>query len=165
MMALAPDTLQITWWCKILHKDVDHQVCQPILDYTPLRMINLIFGKRKTMRRVSDSNGKYYTDHPRPDLSALIIFISIMSILDYGFTLIHLNKGAIELNPLMAMAIEVSESYFFLLKYLITSFGLFILYLYKDFFPTYKVIFSIFIIYCTLIIYHIVGFFLLIIDY
>jgi hypothetical protein len=111
------------------------------------------------VRRAADSNGKYYTDHRRPGLSALIIFISVMSILDYGFTLIHLKKGAIELNPVMAMAIEVSESYFFLLKYLITSFGLFILYLYKDFFPTHTVIFSIFILYCTLILYHIVGYY------
>lgn len=101
-----------------------------------------IFGRRKTERRASDSKGKYYTDRRSPGLSALIIFISVMSILDYGFTLIHLNKGATELNPLMAMAIEVSESCFFLLKYLITSVGLFILYLYKDFFPTYKVVFQ-----------------------
>ncbi|MCP4340738.1 MAG: hypothetical protein GY799_18085 [Desulfobulbaceae bacterium] len=119
----------------------------------------LIFGRRKEVRRALDSNGRYFTDHRRPGLSALIIFISVMSILDYGFTLIHLKKGAIELNPLMAMAIEVSESYFFLLKYLLTSFGLFILYLYKDFFPIEKVVFSIFIIYCTLIIYHIVGYY------
>lgn len=111
------------------------------------------------MRRASDSNGKYYTDHRRPGLSAFIIFISVMSILDYGFTLIHLEKGAIELNPFMAMAIEVSESYFFLLKYLLTSLGLLILYLYKDFFPTQKVVISIFIIYCALIIYHIVGYY------
>ena len=119
----------------------------------------LIFGRRKAVRRTADSNGKYYTDHRRPGLSALIIFISVMSILDYGFTLIHLKKGAIELNPLMAMAIEVSESYFFLLKYLLTSFGLLILYLYKNFFPIEKVVFSIFVIYCTLTVYHIVGYY------
>ncbi len=119
----------------------------------------LIFGRRKAVRRVSDSNGKYYTDRRRPRLSAFIIFIIIMSIFDYGFTLTHLEKDAIELNPLMAMAIEVGESYFFLLKYFITSLGLFILYLYKDFFPTNKVAISISIIYSTLILYHISGFY------
>ncbi len=118
----------------------------------------LIYGKRKSVRRASDSNGNYYTDHRRPALSALIIFIIFMSLLDYGFTLVHLNNGAIELNPLMAMAIKVSEVYFFLLKYLITSIGLLILYLYKDFFPTHKVVFSIFVIYSILIVYHLVGF-------
>jgi hypothetical protein len=119
----------------------------------------LIFGKRKAVRRASDSNGKYYTDQRRPALSALIILIIGMSILDYGFTLVHLKNGAIELNPLMAMAIKVSENYFFLLKYLITSFGLLILYLYKDFFPTHKVVFAIFIIYSILMVYHIVGYY------
>lgn len=117
----------------------------------------LIFGRRKAVRRTSDSNGRYFTDYRRPGLSALIIFISLMSVLDYGFTLIALKKGAIELNPLMAMAIEVSESYFFLLKYILTSFGLLILFLYKDFFPIEKVVIPILVIYCALITYHIVN--------
>ena len=119
----------------------------------------LLFGRGKTLRRATDSNGKYYTDHRRPRLSALIILIIIMSILDYSFTLAHLKKDAIELNPLMAMAIEVGESYFFILKYLITSVGLFILFLYKDFFPIFKVAISISMIYSALILYHILGFY------
>jgi len=118
----------------------------------------LIYGRRKTVRRASDSNGKYYTDHRRPLLSALIISIIIMSIMDYGFTLIHLNNDAIELNPLMAMAIEVSDNCFFFLKFLITALGLIVLYLNKDFFPTHKVVFLISIIYSGIILYHIVGY-------
>ena len=119
----------------------------------------LFTGRRKAVRRASDTNGKYYTDHRRPRLSALIIFIIILSIFDYHFTLSHLDRDAIELNPLMAMAIEVGESYFFLLKYFITTLGLFILYLYKDFFPTLKVVVSIFMIYSTLTLYHVWGYF------
>ena len=124
--------------------------------FPPLK--HLIFGRRKRVRRASDSKGKYYTDYSSPLLSALIIFIIIMSIIDYGFTLIHLDHDAIELNPLLAMAIKVSYSYFFLLKYLITSLGLIILYLYKDFFPTHKVALFIYVIYSGVILYHIVGF-------
>ncbi len=119
----------------------------------------LISGRRKTVRRASDFNGKYYTDRRRPGLSALIIFIIVMCILDYGFTLVHLNRGAVELNPLMAMAINMGDNYFFLVKYLITAIGLFILYLCKDFFPIHEVIFAVFILYFSLIIYHIVGFY------
>lgn len=90
-------------------------------------------------------------------MATLIIFIIIMSIIDYGFTLIHLDRDAVELNPLLAMAIEVSDGYFFLLKYLITSLGLIILYLYKDFFPTHKVALFIYVIYSGVILYHIAG--------
>lgn len=119
----------------------------------------LFCGRRKAIRRASDTNGKYYTDRRRPRLSALIIFIIVLSIVDYHFTLTHLDRDAIELNPLMAMAIEVGEGYFFLLKYFITTLGLFILYLYKDFFPTLKVVVSIFMIYSTLTLYHVWGYY------
>ena len=83
-----------------------------------------------------------------------------MCLLDYGFTIIHLNKGATELNPFMAMAIDVGDSYFFLIKYILTSLGLFVLYLCKDFFPIQEIVFAIFILYSSLIIYHIMGFYL-----
>lgn len=119
----------------------------------------LIFGRRKKVRRASDTDGKYYTDRRRPRLSAFIIFIIILSIFDYCFTLTHLDRDAIELNPLMAMAIEVGEHYFFLLKYFITTLGLFILYLYKDFFPIKRVVIPISMIYSALTLYHIVGFY------
>ena len=119
----------------------------------------LLFGRRKTVRRASDLHGKYFTDYRRPGLSALIIFIIIMCVLDYGFTLAHLNRGAVELNPLMAMAIDISDSYFFLIKYLITAVGLFVLYLCKDFFPIHEVLFAISILYSSLILYHIAGFY------
>lgn len=133
----------------------DQKERRRVKTFPPLK--HLIFGRRKTVRRASDSKGQFYTDDCRPLLATLIIFIIIMSIIDYGFTLIHLDRDAVELNPLLAMAIEVSDGYFFLLKYLITSLGLIILYLYKDFFPTHKVALFIYVIYSGVILYHIAG--------
>jgi len=92
-------------------------------------------------------------------LSLLIIFILLMSIFDWGLTLLNLKRGAIEANPVMAMAISVGNHYFFMLKYAMTSFGLLVLYLYKNFFPTSKIVFVIFIIYSNLILYHFIGYY------
>ncbi|MEJ2688770.1 MAG: DUF5658 family protein [Deltaproteobacteria bacterium] len=108
---------------------------------------------------MSDKKCCYYTDYCSPKLPVLILFILLMSTLDWGLTLLNLERGAIEANPLMGMAISEGNSYFFMLKYAMTSFGLLVLYLYKNFLPTSKIVFVIFIIYSNLILYHFIGYY------
>jgi len=57
----------------------------------------------------------------------VILSILCLSLADAFFTLVLLEKGGIELNPVMASAIERGVVPFILSKHLLTSFGLLVL--------------------------------------
>ena len=61
---------------------------------------------------------------------ALILFFSVMDAL---LTLELINRGAIELNPIMAFYLDIDPLTFLLVKYGLTSAGVMILLLYNDF--------------------------------
>ena len=51
----------------------------------------------------------------------------MLSMLDAFFTLLLINNGAVEVNPLMAFYLEVGPDVFLIVKYLLTCLSLFIL--------------------------------------
>jgi len=59
--------------------------------------------------------------------SAVILSILCLSLADAFFTLILLERGGTELNPIMASAISSGIVPFILSKHLLTSFGLLVL--------------------------------------
>ena len=66
-------------------------------------------------------------DPPGVLLQALALFIVLGSCLDAYFTLIHLQNGAREVNPLMNLAIEVGPRFFVAVKTFITGAGVVVL--------------------------------------
>ncbi|MFQ5560911.1 MAG: DUF5658 family protein [Nitrospinota bacterium] len=112
-------------------------------------------GRRLKRRRQADKKGLFYVDAIPVEFIVLTMGILVMSALDGFFTLFHISNGASELNPLMDTMLQVNERYFFVIKYSITSVGIFVLCVYNSFFPTRKILSVIFLLYFIVLLYHI----------
>lgn len=80
-------------------------------------------SRRRGPRRASDAE-PLYTDYHHPWLFFLAVGIMVMSCIDAFFTLALLEHGAVEVNPVMAVAIGKGTQTFALSKMLLTSFGI-----------------------------------------
>jgi hypothetical protein len=90
-------------------------------------------GRRRLARRGSDQAAPYYVD--RYDARLLLITLSVMtlSMLDAFFTMRLVACGAVELNPVMHVFLELGATPFFLAKYLPTVAGIVWLLVHKNF--------------------------------
>ena len=79
-------------------------------------------SRRHTTRRTSEAE-PLFTDYHHPWLFFLAIGIMVLSCLDAALTLQLLDRGAIEINPVMAAVIGQSTTAFALTKMFLTSFG------------------------------------------
>ncbi len=86
-----------------------------------------IFGylrsRRRTTRRASEGM-PIFTDYHHPWLFFLATSIMMMSCFDAILTLQLLDRGAIEINPVMAAVINQGTLTFAVTKMLLTSFGI-----------------------------------------
>jgi hypothetical protein len=98
----------------------------------PILSIYWLTGKRGLPRRKQDRNGHQLIDRYSSKILVIIMVILSLSILDAILTLILVNSGAHELNPLMAYYLDISPSLFICMKYLLTSASVMIILLYKD---------------------------------
>lgn len=83
--------------------------------------------RRKVLRRRDDRKSLYYVDEYTPRLVIPILLILLLSMLDAFFTLVLIDNGAVEINPLMAFYLEVGPGVFLTVKYLLTCLSLFVL--------------------------------------
>ena len=105
---------------------------QTIIDRTDsdrrdLSWRTLIFGylrsRRRTTRRVSEGL-PIFTDYHHPWLFFLATGIMMLSCFDAFLTLELLDRGAIEINPVMAAVINQGTLTFAVTKMLLTSIGI-----------------------------------------
>lgn len=105
---------------------------QTIIDRTDsdrrdLSWRTLIFGylrsRRRTTRRVSEGL-PIFTDYHHPWLFFLATGIMMLSCFDAFLTLQLLDRGAIEINPVMAAVINQGTLTFAVTKMLLTSIGI-----------------------------------------
>lgn len=87
----------------------------------------LITGRRRRSRRDDDSKSPKQFDRYSNKLLILIVVILVLSIIDAVFTILLIDKGAIELNPVMSFYINVSQIWFICIKYFLTSASLILL--------------------------------------
>ncbi len=81
-----------------------------------------MFKRRRCGERRSDySDDNTYVDVHGSQVSAMVITIMVLCILDAFFTLLLIERGSSELNPFMAWMLEIDTMLFFVAKYLITS--------------------------------------------
>ena len=96
-------------------------------DRRDLSWRTLIFGylrsRRRTTRRVSEGI-PIFTDYHHPWLFFLATGIMMLSCFDAFLTLQLLDRGAIEINPVMAAVIGHSTLMFAVTKMLLTSIGI-----------------------------------------
>lgn len=89
-------------------------------------------GRRSHIRRAEDRRRNFYVDRYRQSLFGVIVVILFLSVIDAILTMLLLQHGAVEINPIMAFYIEVGPYTFLAVKYGLTSLGLLLLLLFRD---------------------------------
>lgn len=110
-------------------------------------------------RRESDTD-EFYVDFHEPRLLVVVLITLVLCIVDVYATLILLQNGGSELNPIMRELIEIDVWLFFVFKYVITAAGLLILLSYKNFrvyksFSGLHTLYIVLAVYILLVIYEI----------
>jgi len=93
-------------------------------------------GRRERVRRDEDRTRVLIFDRYNPKLFAAITAILMLSIFDALFTLILIENGSSELNPVMAYFLQHGLLPFIAAKYFLTSIGVVILLIFKNVFLT-----------------------------
>lgn len=83
----------------------------------------LLGGRRERGRRREDRIRTFLVDRYSPFFLAAIVSILFLSVIDALLTLYLINKGALELNPVMAYYLEMGPYSFLAVKYALTSIG------------------------------------------
>ncbi len=86
----------------------------------PFFKLILFKGKRCRLRRANDRKQITLLDHYHPSLFIMILVVLSLSLVDAFLTLTLLEKGAIELNPVMRYYISLGPMVFVVAKYGLT---------------------------------------------
>jgi hypothetical protein len=113
------------------------------------------WGQRRTLRRKTDQQRGGYIDWYGPGLFFLLLLIVALNILDALCTLMILDYGAWELNPLVRSAIGLYGDRFWVWKFAIVSICLVLLCIHIKFKPTKTIIVTISSIYFGIVLYQI----------
>lgn len=91
----------------------------------------LFRGQRRAGRRGADDRFSY-VDQPGGWILAAFVALVGLSVLDAWYTLDLLKRGATEANPVMKLALEISDEAFVVIKTVITVLGAGFLSLHKN---------------------------------
>ena len=94
---------------------------------------SFVGGRRATVRRSDEREGSF-VDRYSLRLWMLILWVALMNVADSYFTLVHLQAGGIELNPIADRLLEAGRVRFVLLKSLLIGLALTVLCIHKNFF-------------------------------
>lgn len=89
-------------------------------------------GRRRRVRRDEEREGSF-VDLYDPALLAGLLWIALMNAGDSFFTLVHLQNGGTEVNPVAALLLETGRSGFVVLKSAVIGLALCVLCLHKNF--------------------------------
>jgi hypothetical protein len=122
---------------------------------TPLLSRHTLWGRRKTLRRKEDQERGGYVDRYDPGLLFFLVLIVGLNVLDSLFTMIILECGGSEINPIVGSAIEVYGDHFWVWKFTIVSVNIILLCLHSRFRYVNKILLSITILYLGIISYQV----------
>ncbi|MBL0714583.1 MAG: hypothetical protein JJV98_12870 [Desulfosarcina sp.] len=98
-------------------------------------MRSLFFGgRREKMRRYEDRQKCFYFDRYHQFHFGVIVLILLLSVMDALLTIVLINHGADEVNPIMAYFLEAGPYTFLFVKYALTSVGLVVLLISRNYF-------------------------------
>jgi hypothetical protein len=121
---------------------------------TKARFKYLLFnGRRERFRRDEDRGKAFIFDRYNQKLFLAITAILILSIIDAVLTLVVIQRGATELNPVMAYFLDHGTSTFIVAKYVLTSIGVLILLIFKNVFLTKIKIYTHSLFPCVILIF------------
>jgi hypothetical protein len=118
------------------------------------RLKYLLFnGRRERSRRDEDRGKAFIFDRYNQKLFLAITVILVLSILDAALTLVVIQRGATELNPVMAYFLEHGTLTFIVAKYVLTSIGVLILLIFKNVFLTKLKIYTHSLFPCVIVVF------------
>ncbi len=115
----------------------------------------MVAGRRQSIRRRTDQKTYLYVDLYDHYLLLSLLLILLLSVFDAYFTIFHVERGGREINPFMNLLIGYGNIYFFVVKYLLTVLGLFILCIHKNLLIVKVILLSVFLLYLAVFSYHI----------
>ena len=98
-----------------------------------LSRYSFLGGKRRSPRRVGEREGTF-VDHYSPRLWMMILWVALMNVGDSYFTLVHLQAGGVELNPVAAALLGTGRFGFVFVKSFLIALALCVLCIHKNFF-------------------------------
>jgi hypothetical protein len=121
---------------------------------TPLISKFTFLGRRRTFRRKVDQQRGGYIDRYSSELFFFLILIAGLNILDAFFTMMILNAGGWEFNPIVDSVITLYGDKFWVWKFAIVSASLMLLCLHSKFRFVKAVILGITAIYIGIVLRH-----------
>jgi len=100
---------------------------------TPILSRYALSGRRCSFRRTEDRRIGGYVDQYGHDLFCFLLFIAGLNILDAFFTVIILESGGVEVNPLVRWALDSYGHSAWSLKFAVVSCGAILLCLHSHF--------------------------------
>ncbi len=122
---------------------------------TPVFSWYTLFGQRRINRRRTDERDNYYVDLYNARLLAALLLIIALSLIDALCTHQIIARGGSEWNPIMRVLLDVSDHAFFSYKFVMTSAGVIILCLHKNFKFVRHLISLILVFYVILMFYQV----------
>jgi hypothetical protein len=123
-------------------------------------MFYALFMSRRRVHRRSDCVLNYYCDSYGPYVFGAAVLMMLLCILDSYFTLLLLQYGSSELNPILAWALKQHVLFFFLFKYSVTAVCVIVAVMHKQFriygLKGYHILLLCLISYAALIYYQLV---------
>jgi hypothetical protein len=122
---------------------------------TPALSRFTLWGRRRTFRRKIDQQKEGYVDHYNALLFFFLISIVALNILDAFLTIMILDLGGWEVNPIVRSAIEVYGDKFWVWKFVIGSACVVFLCLHSEFTRAKLIIVSLNILYIFIVFYNV----------
>ncbi len=111
------------------------------------------YGRRQGARRIGEGEDTY-VDRPARQVTILVCVITACSILDALLTLLYIERGGSEANPIMALTIHLGPAIFVGLKMLLTIAGVVLLAIHQNFRLGLRGLYSMAAVYVILLAYH-----------
>ena len=120
---------------------------------TPMLSRYSFFGRRFGCRRTGEA-ANAYVDRYGNMMLGILVAIFFLCRLDAIFTLLYIQRGGAELNPVMRAAIDAGVIPFFLLKCGLTLPGIVFLCIHKNFRHVRAILVGVLLVYTALFGYH-----------
>jgi hypothetical protein len=122
---------------------------------TPALSRFILRGWRRDFRRKEDQERGGYVDRYGSGLLFLIVLIAGLNILDALFTMMILEDGGLEMNPIVHNAIQIYGDRFWIWKFVMVSIPLILLCIHNKFRLAIPAMLGISAIYMTVVLFQI----------
>lgn len=120
---------------------------------TLLRSTLRLQGRRQGFRRAGEGLCTY-VDCVTPRVVGLVTCVLVCSVLDACFTILHIQDGGEETNPLMALTLAYGYTPFVSIKMLLTGAGAWFLAAHQQFPLALHALYGLTYLYLALLVYH-----------